>query len=103
MNYCDISKNYLDYVVDDAPEKRNKYTPGKHTFSLGPLFVQTVNLEAGRTYYLAAEKDILLGVRSLRFRTYDNFIKWTKNAKQIEFTGEKCDGWSGCPMQDVIE
>ena len=81
----------------------NKYTPGKHTFSLGPLFVQTVNLEAGRTYYLAAEKDILLGVRSLRFRTYDNFIKWTKNAKQIEFTGEKCDGWSGCPMQDVIE
>ena len=81
----------------------NKYTPGKHTFSLGPLFVQTVNLEAGRTYYLAVDKDLLLGVRSLRFRTYEDFIKWTKNAKQIEFTGEKCDGWSGCPMQDVIE
>lgn len=30
MNYCNIGNNYLDYVVDDAPEKKNKYTPGKH-------------------------------------------------------------------------
>ena len=81
----------------------NQYTPGKHTFSFGNLFVQTVDLEAGRTYYLAAEKELLIGVKSLKFRTYDNFIKWTKNAKQIEFTGEKCDGWAGCPVQDVIE
>ena len=79
----------------------NKYTPGKHTFSLGPLFVQTVNLEAGRTYYLAADKDLLLGVISLRFRTYEDFIKRTKNAKQIEHTGEKCNVWSGCPTQVV--
>lgn len=30
MNYCGLSKNYLDYVIDDAPEKRNKFTPGTH-------------------------------------------------------------------------
>ena len=30
MNYCGINKHYLDFVVDDSPEKRNKYTPGTH-------------------------------------------------------------------------
>ena len=30
MNYCGIDKRYLDYVVDDAPEKHGYYTPGTH-------------------------------------------------------------------------
>ena len=30
MNYCGLDKTYLDYVVDDAPAKRGKYTPGTH-------------------------------------------------------------------------
>ena len=30
MNYCKLDKTYLDYVVDDAPAKRGKYTPGTH-------------------------------------------------------------------------
>ena len=30
MNYCKLDKNILDYVVDDAPAKRGKYTPGTH-------------------------------------------------------------------------
>ena len=30
MNYCNLNKNVLDYVVDDAPAKRGKYTPGTH-------------------------------------------------------------------------
>ena len=30
MNYCKLDKNVLDYVVDDAPAKRGKYTPGTH-------------------------------------------------------------------------
>lgn len=30
MNYCDLDKNLLDYVVDDAPAKHGSYTPGTH-------------------------------------------------------------------------
>lgn len=30
MNYCGIGKNFLDYVVDDAPAKQGTYTPGNH-------------------------------------------------------------------------
>jgi methylation protein EvaC len=30
MNYCKIDSNFLDYVVDDAPEKNGMYTPGSH-------------------------------------------------------------------------
>jgi SAM-dependent methyltransferase len=30
MNYCKIDGKFLDYVVDDAPEKKNMYTPGTH-------------------------------------------------------------------------
>jgi len=30
MNYCGIDKQYLDYVVDDAPAKQGFYTPGTH-------------------------------------------------------------------------
>ena len=30
MNYCNLDNTILDYVVDDAPAKRGKYTPGTH-------------------------------------------------------------------------
>jgi methylation protein EvaC len=30
MNYCNLNSASLDYVVDDAPAKRGKYTPGTH-------------------------------------------------------------------------
>ncbi len=30
MNYCGITTDYLDYVVDDAPAKHGFYTPGTH-------------------------------------------------------------------------
>jgi len=30
MNYCGINRNYLDYVVDDAPSKHGFFTPGTH-------------------------------------------------------------------------
>ena len=30
MNYCNLDNSVLDYVVDDAPAKRGKYTPGTH-------------------------------------------------------------------------
>lgn len=30
MNYCNIDGKFLDYVIDDAPAKKNKYTPGTH-------------------------------------------------------------------------
>jgi len=30
MNYCKINGKFLDYVVDDAPEKKNMFTPGTH-------------------------------------------------------------------------
>ena len=76
----------------------NKYTPGTHTFSFGPFFAQTANLEAGKTYYLATSYH-LGGTKGLQFRTKENFLKSTKKAKQIEYKG-KCDIW-GCPTQIV--
>lgn len=30
MNYCNLDKLYLDFVIDDAPAKHNAYTPGTH-------------------------------------------------------------------------
>ena len=30
MNYCGIDGKYLDYIVDDAPAKKNYLTPGTH-------------------------------------------------------------------------
>lgn len=29
-NYCGLTSEYLDYVIDDAPAKIGKYTPGTH-------------------------------------------------------------------------
>jgi hypothetical protein len=78
----------------------NEYTAGVHTFSFGPVFPQTAELEAGKTYYLAVSFH-LGGTKGLQFRTKENFLESTKNAKQIEYTGEKCNGWSGCPKQVV--
>ena len=41
------------------------------------------------------------GTRGLEFRTKENFLKSTTTASQIEYTGEKCSQWSGCPKQVV--
>lgn len=30
MNYCDLTKDLLDFVVDDAPAKHGSFTPGTH-------------------------------------------------------------------------
>jgi len=30
MNYCNLTKQLLDYVIDDAPAKHGAYTPGTH-------------------------------------------------------------------------
>lgn len=30
MNYCGIDEKYIDYVVDDTPEKQGLFTPGTH-------------------------------------------------------------------------
>lgn len=30
MNYCNLDNSVLDYVVDDAPAKKGKFTPGTH-------------------------------------------------------------------------
>ena len=89
---------YLD--ASRSKYMANKFTPGTHTFSFGPFFAQTANLEAGKTYYLATSFH-LGGTKGLQFRTKENFLKSTKNAIQIEHTGGKCNGWSGCPTQAV--
>ena len=82
----------------------NTYMPGIHTFSLGPIWVQTVDLEAGKTYYLAVSFYpggwLIDGTKGLEFRTKGNFLKSTTTASQIEYSGEKCDAWS-CPTQLV--
>ena len=30
MNYCNLGKDLLDYVIDDSPAKHGAYTPGTH-------------------------------------------------------------------------
>ncbi len=41
MNYCGLDKNYLDYVIDDAPAKQNTYTPGTHLKIVSSEILQT--------------------------------------------------------------
>jgi len=36
FNYCNIGKNYLDYVTDTTPNKQGRYTPGKHVPIISP-------------------------------------------------------------------
>ena len=36
FNYCNIGKNYLDYVTDTTPNKQGKFTPGKHVPIISP-------------------------------------------------------------------
>jgi methylation protein EvaC len=36
FNYCDIGKNFLDYVTDTTPNKQGKFTPGKHVPIISP-------------------------------------------------------------------
>ena len=97
FNVSDLYPNfYLE--ASRSTYMSNKYTPGTHTFSFGPFFAQTANLEAGKTYYLAATFHAG-ATKGLQFRTKENFLKSTKKAKQIEYKG-KCDIW-GCPTQVV--
>ncbi|MFH1895492.1 MAG: class I SAM-dependent methyltransferase [archaeon] len=30
LNYCNIGTDFIDFIVDDTPEKQNKLTPGNH-------------------------------------------------------------------------
>jgi SAM-dependent methyltransferase len=30
LNYCDIDKSYIEYVVDESPERYGRFTPGTH-------------------------------------------------------------------------
>ena len=30
IQFCNIDKNILDYMIDDAPQKQDMYTPGSH-------------------------------------------------------------------------
>ncbi|MFW9994123.1 MAG: class I SAM-dependent methyltransferase [Candidatus Odinarchaeota archaeon] len=36
MNYCDISKEILEYITDSTPFKQGKYSPGKHIPIVSP-------------------------------------------------------------------
>jgi len=36
FNYCNVGKNYLDYVTDTTPNKQGRYTPGKHVPIISP-------------------------------------------------------------------
>lgn len=36
FNYCNIGKNFLDYVIDTTPNKQGKFTPGKHVPIISP-------------------------------------------------------------------
>ena len=36
FNYCNIGKNFLDYVIDTTPNKQSKFTPGKHVPIISP-------------------------------------------------------------------
>ena len=38
FNYCNIGKNYLDYVTDTTPNKQGRYTPGKHVPIISPKY-----------------------------------------------------------------
>jgi SAM-dependent methyltransferase len=41
MNYCGLDKQYLDYIIDDAPAKQNAYTPGTHLKIVSSEILQT--------------------------------------------------------------
>ena len=36
FNYCNIGKNFLDYVIDTTTNKQGKFTPGKHVPIISP-------------------------------------------------------------------
>lgn len=48
LNYCGIGKNYIDFIVDKAPQKHGLYTPGTHLL-VNPL---SKIYEAWKTDYL---------------------------------------------------
>ena len=93
------------YNVDEVmmANRRNytvkKFTPGVHWFSFRGMSKQTVNLKAGKIYYLAVSFH-LGGIAGLEFRTKDEFDKDTEGDLQIEFTGE-CGFWKGCDYREI--
>lgn len=93
------------YNVDEVMiANRSNYTvktfsPGVHWFSFRGMSKQTVNLEAGKVYYLAVSFHVG-GIAGLEFRTKDEFDKDTEGDLQIEFTGE-CDFWKGCDYREI--
>jgi len=56
LNFCNIGKEYIDYIVDDTPLKQNLYTPGTHI----PV-VSQATLQEGKTpdYILILACEIL--------------------------------------------
>jgi len=43
INYCGLDKEYLDYVVDDAPAKHGAFIPGTHQKILSSNILQSKN------------------------------------------------------------
>lgn len=48
LNYCDISTDLLDYIVDSIPYKQGKYTPGTHI----PIYPESKIVKAMPDYTL---------------------------------------------------
>ncbi|MBU2100061.1 class I SAM-dependent methyltransferase [Candidatus Micrarchaeota archaeon] len=47
LNYCNIGTDFIDFIIDDTPEKQNLLTPGKHI----PIFPRSF-LEENKTDFL---------------------------------------------------
>lgn len=43
LNYCGLDSKYLDYVIDDAPAKQGKFTPGTHLKIVSSKILSTKN------------------------------------------------------------
>ena len=45
LNYCEIDKDILDYIVDDSPERQGKYTPGTYIPIVSPEVIKKDNIK----------------------------------------------------------
>lgn len=83
MNYCGLDKTYLDYVVDDAPAKRGKYTPGTHVKIVS---WEDLNKVGYPDYFVLFAWPFLSEIRKKRSRYLKNGGKFIVPLPKVKFS-----------------
>lgn len=74
LNYCKIDDSVVEYIVDDSPERQNRYTPGSHIYIVSPDYFRKDNAVKLSILFAWNYRDQILKKENLYIKNGGKFI-----------------------------